>query len=291
MRTMATHAPERRLPVELEDFILEFLHGSTKDLKICALVCRRWLYISRSQTSIRVSIGEGLMFWDRTILGFLDLINHPAATLPLFTRHLIIQCRKNRTRARRIINVLKRLTSLCSLSIVMESWDSSWHNAAAEFSRFSTITELSVEGTDADNFGDIVHLACSLPSLRKLRLVSFDWFSRPIEGDHGSSFEHLHTLVFEFCSPAPVLWYLISLEAMPPIHTLRFKNAYDDDIALTNEFIKAMGPHLTELEIHFDQDDFLEGDLEALFANLVLTHIQSYGTASLPSTTTLTYDV
>jgi hypothetical protein len=60
----------------------------------------------------------------------------------------------------------------------MSVWDG-WDNVAAELSNFSTITDLTLadylglNGEPLGNMDHILRMACSLPSLRKLRIAAF----------------------------------------------------------------------------------------------------------------------
>jgi hypothetical protein len=250
LMTTPSAQPWPVLPAELQEIMLDFLHDSPKDLKICALVCWRWLFRSRSHLRIVIREDQEDQISNCALTDFQSLLDHSLSTLPLSARHLHIYSSKS-TESHQVLAVLNRLRSLSSLTLALANWDfTSWQKATAKFSDFTTITELVVRNRSCILHRDIVP---SFPSLRKLEIIGCNWklAYKPTHDHTTASMRNLSTLVIQQCDLTHLPEWFFSLEIMPQIRTLRLKSVYSSNLATANKMLEVLGPRLRELELDF----------------------------------------
>jgi hypothetical protein len=74
----------RRLPAELTDIIVDFLHDDEEALASCSLVCRDWL------AAARYHVFKELLLHPWNIEAFVNLIAQPSATVVPYIHDLVI---------------------------------------------------------------------------------------------------------------------------------------------------------------------------------------------------------
>jgi hypothetical protein len=255
MVDMVTTADQRQgIPLELLKCIIDILRDDIDSLRLCALVCKDWVPVSRYYVGL--VIDDWFRGIHRTYDRLIELLSEPNANSAPYWRHLKIQTKK--LEVAELVTLLSMLPSLQSLSVHVDRWGESWCSAHKELSRFKGITELALDGKSAADPNEILALACALPSLEKLDLCGFEWpESTTFSSSHKPS-RILRTLRLRYCSIRPILNWIMSIEAMPPLHTLILQPAPKTDFQIISDFLRKLGDSLRHLEVYFLATTFIE---------------------------------
>jgi hypothetical protein len=256
-----------RLPTELTDTIIDFLHDDEDNLANCSLVCKAWV------PATRYHIFENLLLDPWNIESFVDLINHPSNTVAPFIHQLVIDL--NKSQYHPVFNVtliqLPRFGMLQRLELRRSKWYAIDRNArqAIKFA-FGGITELALSHNTLWTKTQFFELVSGFPSLQKLSAHDFVWdfgngslWNLDQSGKHADVPPELHVVDLGNKLNGDILEWLSTQKPTPIIDTLSLGYMWGS-LPYINEFLKALGAQLQHLvlvstvDLHVRYDTGLE---------------------------------
>jgi hypothetical protein len=222
-----------RLPPELIDRIIDFLHDNKPTLAVCSLVCRNWVATSR------LHYFESLVIDPVNVDRLVDLFRSPSCTISTVAyldiggetscsldAFIAIEPWLSRLTIRRLILRYLQWTWSNPVSVAMLSW-------------FERIVHLEIRGTEFPDLTSFTRLIQSFHSLHTLILgYEFDIFSTEV----------IH-------APFRPLYVLddtsVSIMQFPAIASLALEHSSEGSIFLQS-FLQSLGPSLSELELSYE---------------------------------------
>jgi hypothetical protein len=101
-----------RLPQELCDYVIDYLHCNRAALKACSLVCKDWLPASR------LHLSRAIYRWPSKCADLLSLLESPLCTIKPFVKTLEIEFPRPATRSLLVDQLVPCLGHLHSIEIV-----------------------------------------------------------------------------------------------------------------------------------------------------------------------------
>ncbi|KAH9944038.1 uncharacterized protein BXZ73DRAFT_40017 [Epithele typhae] len=244
-----------RVPHELSDYIIDFLHDNPKALGACALTSPSWLFASRFHLFRALSL-DG-----RARVRSLQRLLHAAPDLGLYVRDLAVSKLSTDSLRKHLVpvpsaidhnvettfpRVLALLPALRTLTISHTDMNCL---GALDSLPLSSVASLSLSFCQFSDFADVVDFVGRLPTLSALSLSGLTWKDER-RAPHAIPLPALRTLalgrdldlehIFEWLAAAGVHEHLTSLK-------VRCANAHDAD--LVGPFLAQAGTSLRELDL------------------------------------------
>ena len=247
----------RRLPGELTDRIIDYLHDQPDGLFGCSLVCTAWLHTCRFHLWSDFLVHPGIA---QLIDKPLSSHNHPIFQ---YARRIIIYLKvyldypdEVRGWLLGVFAALPKFQALRSIAYVEEDNTRALFHGHEMFgpTPLPQITCLELEGMffkSPSNFLDCI--AFRLPALEQLRIETIEFLENPSEEDDPMFPEHLWELALD--STALVMLDIVSFSSPAP--TLRsivltsLTTYFQDDVDLISKALRMIGSSLYALEIPF----------------------------------------
>jgi hypothetical protein len=244
-----------RLPAELTDVVIDFLHDDEDGLANCSLVCKAWL------PATRYHIFENLVLDPWSIESFVDLITQPLATVAPVIHQLAIDM--NRTRFHTIFNLiltrLPRFHMLRRLELRRVRWYALNDQAikAINFA-FGGIAELSISHNTFWDPKEVVGLVSGFTSLQKLSFRDLDWKAwHDASPNFDQWCEHvppeLHVVDLGDILIEVILKWLLTQKPTPIVDTLSL-SCYRACPQNADGYLQALGPQLQHLVLRSEDD-------------------------------------
>ena len=221
-----------RLPPELIDRIIDFLHDNKPTLAVCSLVCRNWV------TTSRLHYINSLIIHPANVDRLVDLFRSPSCTISA------VECLDIRGETdvglNAFIAIEPWLSRLTIRRLILRNLQWTWSNplSVAMSNWFERITHLQIEGMEFLDLTSFTRLIQSFHSLLTLKL-GYDLFSVPPY----TSFRPLYTLVCYVIS--------VSIMQLPAIASLTMQRIPEGSIFFQS-FLQSLGPSLSELDLSFE---------------------------------------
>ena len=244
--------PLKKLPPEITDTIINLLRNDNRSLTACSLTCKQWL------PSARCCLFSEIKMTPHHIGSLLMFLKSAKADIPLMVRQLVVDDFSEWALAndnlpygkiRRILLLLRRVERLrvsnCYSVIT-----------ASVVSVLTSVRELEMIDMRLKNVAQALQFVYTFPLLQNLSIVNLSLASsslQPSEYDvsPGLPSFSLHSLILDKGTFAIIAKWLLGLNPVPPIHTLR-RHAYElstprSDAAL----LHSVGASLHTLELKF----------------------------------------
>ena len=234
-----------RLPAELTDTIIDLLHDEEDALANCSLVCKAWL------PATRYHIFENLLLDPWNTEAFIDMKNHPLATVAPYIHHLTIDQIKHRYH-QTLNNVFVRLPNfpiLQRLDLKSISWGRIGDEARnTAISAFKGVTELELSFSDFTTPDQFIELVSNLTSLRSLSVQYVSWTEdTPVTFSQQNAPPKLHVIKLGGLGSGPILDWLAMQK--PIIDTLSIC-LIPEEADSVNRYLGVLGPSLLHLSVH-----------------------------------------
>ncbi|KAJ7089243.1 hypothetical protein B0H15DRAFT_885339 [Mycena belliarum] len=260
------------LPPELFDIIIAQVQDDIHALAACGLVCRSWLVSSRYHIfkTTPVSLRPG------NAQQFIELVNHPSSTFCTHVRSLELLSSHvpggsfDAQWLDPIIGTLARLPCVTDMFIANIQWGNmNPRTKSALLDGFPALTHLELWSTHFDSVSHLVQLICSKPLLHILGLDDLAWEDPSFETSACRVPYGLHSLRLSNCYKRDILDWLVSHEALPPIHHVQLGAVHPEDTHSIGRFLARLGPDLFTLQLEFSSLD-AGGDAEDFCARVDL---------------------
>ncbi|KAF8067770.1 hypothetical protein FPV67DRAFT_1669653 [Lyophyllum atratum] len=186
----------RRIPSEVFDIIIEKIaRFDVPTLRVCSLVCKAWIPVSRYHLIPAVSLGP------KNVKSFLRLLNSPHSTISRGIHHVSIQSESDaishrKSRESRIFpagmdigaggattfscdeTLLRRLTPFPLLTSLSFSWLRNGFTPStttALIHGFPGLTDLEFRTCTFPSFDKFTSMICALQNLRRMVLADVTW--------------------------------------------------------------------------------------------------------------------
>ena len=223
-----------RLPSELTDRIIDFLHSDRRTLAVCSLVCKSWVPASR------LHYFQKLVVYPTTVDHLIELICTPSSTIS----ELTVECLEFRGSAglEAFIKVGYYISKFTIQKLVLRSLQ--WtHPTKAISSCLERIPHLQIIATKFLDLTDFIGLIQSFHSLHTLQ---FDFGSgAPVVG----IYQQLRDLFLDDMDRLP---RSVSMAQFPAIAILNLHGIPGGGGAVLRHFLQSLGPSLSKLEISFE---------------------------------------
>ena len=257
-----------RVPFELSDYIIDFLHDDPKALRSCALTCYSWLFASRFhlfrsislqnrsvadplERLLRASPELGLYVRDLTVTKFTTNKSESAPTAPPPTPavpHPAQDAEPTPTKAldTALPRILAALPALRTLSLSHTDMKCIGGMHAV---RLPTVSALSVSFCQFADFADVVDLVGCFPALRELSLAGLTW-KEEVRTPTAVLAPTLRTLALGRDLDSERLFAWFEAAAFhTSVTALAVRCASERDAALVGPFLERVGGSLRSLEL------------------------------------------
>ncbi|KAJ7089237.1 hypothetical protein B0H15DRAFT_981181 [Mycena belliarum] len=260
------------LPPELFDIIIAQVQDDIHALAACGLVCRSWLVSSRyhilKTTPVSLSPGNAQQF--------IELVNHPSSTFCTHVRSLELLSHNvsggsfDAQWLDPIVGTLARLPCVTDMLIANIQWGQmNPRTKSTLLDGFPALTHLELWSMHFDSVSHLVQLICSKPLLHILGLDDLAWEDPSFETSACRVPYGLHSLRLSNCYKRDILDWLVSHEALPPIHHVQLGAVHPEDTHSIGRFLARLGPDLFTLQLEFSSLD-AGGDAEDFCARVDL---------------------
>ena len=227
------HGPT--FPIELIEAIIDHFHSDKTSLKACSLVCKAWT--SRA----RFHLFACLKLRRRDVETFIN--SSSRINIAHVVRHLRLRVSGGFwvTDSDPWDEIIPRLVDFHNVrhlglfDLTLGSSKSSI--CLALVGQFAHIVDLRLTRVEWPSFASIALVICAFPSLETLGLERVRWSKPNLPVQSLSPPRNFHALELTGCQNGVVLRWLLSLHAIPALHTLYL---YDGDIEDTEVIIKLL---------------------------------------------------
>ncbi|OJT03003.1 hypothetical protein TRAPUB_6346 [Trametes pubescens] len=268
------------VPLELSDYIIDFLHKDARTLAVCARVCRAWTPASRFhlfrsivlqnhhfttsfQRLLKTTPDLGYYVRELTVAKFVtpSAVFRPAKLAPSVEDTLP-----------RVLAHLPHLRSLTLAHIDLKS--------VAELSALHhpSLTEATFSFCQFADFADLVDLVSSFPSLAKLSIAGLTW-KEELRVPVAKPLPALRTLALGRELDAERLFeWLVAAGLHTSITSLAVRCASERDTDLVGPFLTLAGPALHSLDLDWS----FSGDKNCTALESLRLQFPVHYSASLP---------
>lgn len=232
-----------RLPPELVDFVLDFLHSEYDVLRTCSLVSKGWL------PSCRYHLFYLVVLKSLTLPSFLDLAQSSHCTISPYV-HTVAMVGSGWWS---IDSFISRIAMLGRTAKTLQLIHIPFSRAGSKaLSQFRFLTSIELNHTVLQSFEDFALITCASTHLRTIVLNNVKWGSSAFSSQHRMS-SAITSLDLGKCTSAlAVLKWLGAAETAPLVHTLSLRHLGREDVRAAGDFIREFGSALTHLTIGFD---------------------------------------
>jgi hypothetical protein len=230
-----------RIPAELTDRIIDFLHSDKKTLATCALVCKSWI------PSSRFHLFEKLHINHETTRTFMDLLQSNNSTIEKYAQTLWIL---NWKRMVQLAPYLDRF--LAFKSLVITGTQSDMKETHADLCLwFHGITNLDVMSFQFTNTNCFSRFLDAFPLLELLR-INLSGLSHHFPDDAQSSTISLplRIRVLHMAISSSMLPFLLNIH-FPPLAELMLCRVSTNDLLDIDHWLRSLPPTLRALSIRF----------------------------------------
>ena len=244
-----------KVPVELTDYIIDFLHKDARTLAACALVCRAWT------PAARFHLFRAVVLQDHGFVSSFQRLLGTAPDLGLYVRELTVAkfvtvssvflpAKPPLSVAESIPHVLRQLPHLRALTLAHMDLKGGDGNTNLRVLHHPTLAELSCSYCQFTDFADLVDLVHAFPALSTLSVAGLTWKEEARDPEVRPLPATLRRLVLgrEVDSERLFEW-LLAAGAHASVTSLSARCASERDSDLVGPFLKAAGPVLRELEL------------------------------------------
>jgi hypothetical protein len=241
-----------KFPQELIDKILDYFAEDFRSLKFCSLVCREWVFRSRSHVFKKCS------FPPSKIPGFCELLQSPACSLLPHVRtirHIKPYSPKDYDCFKAIAADLGRLTNVRELEIALTTI---YHRANLDYflrTAFPKITRLLVTVQlslplhwQPQPFGNMIRL---FPALQELHIYGSGHWEQILTDTVPPP--QLRSLALSKSSATPILAWLDAANHLPNVHSLRLPSLSLSDVSTVRAALRRLGTALHHLVIRLNE--------------------------------------
>jgi hypothetical protein len=276
-------APDSKLPSELADTIIDYLHDDNYALTTCSTVCKAWLPRSRFHLLGHISLAS----WNSK--GFFDLLDSPLSTIAPYVRYLEIEegpgQYPNSTRPEWLNDALPRLTvftSIESLEVVQAKFDFlDTETTSKLFSSFQMLRNLSFWRVSFQNFAQVVDAIGECPLLEHIAIDGVcNWGNWVASSERYSDINislpissaqkiphHLRTLDLGLCDKSTFLQWLLRGGSFLVLSTVRLRSLCLAETKSIGAFLHTLELSLEHLEIDFTVSS--RGDVESTYIHIL----------------------
>lgn len=242
-----------RIPSEISDAIIDHLHADTPTLKLCALVCKRWL------PSSRFHLFRAIALHPYNYHKFFAAMESSEGTLALYIRHLTLSEGTAGLIAGRewveepgVLSRLAKLPEVRTLRIEGMSWDELKDESRKHFAGgFPKLADLMVRFTCFSSFKQLLEIICGHQHLTKLGLERVWCGGSPIGYPlHLIPPKHLQSLHLMNYDNRIYLDWLATGEDISSLRSVSV-NLFLGQYPSTGRFLRALGPSLQRLQLGF----------------------------------------
>ncbi|KAJ7846912.1 hypothetical protein B0H13DRAFT_2406718 [Mycena leptocephala] len=211
-----------KFPQELIDEILDYFAEDFRSLKFCSLVCREWVFRSRSHVFKKCSLPPS------KIPGFCELLQSPACTLLPHVR-----------------------TIFHTIHYDLEDYHC-FNAVAADLGRLTNVRELNLTLMGIYRSPQpFVNMICLFPALQELEIYrSGAWEEIPTDTVPPPQ---LRSLVLCENSAAPILAWLDAVDHLPNVHSLTLPPLSLSDLSTVRAALRRLGTALHHLVIKLNE--------------------------------------
>jgi hypothetical protein len=220
-----------KVPSEVFDTVIDFLHSDIPALKTCTLVCKEWLPASRYHLFSTISVDQ------HHVQRFLDMLDSPLCVWRPYIRHLqITGIRRHTIGMLHDPIYLQKLATLTvnELSLRhfhvdddLSSFPRSVHMTQL-VSTFGGVTEMKVSDGVFRTFSHFLSMIIMFP-LRRLTL-----------GENRFSYSHHRPITLDITTQLPIEW-------ASNLRVVRLLALVHKEVYLLGEFLALLGPSLTHI--------------------------------------------
>jgi hypothetical protein len=252
-----------RLPAELTDRAIDYLHSDKGALAACSLVCKTWLPASRYHFFQRIRV----TLVNNNVDAFVELLDSPASTFFMYALELQIYPvmprhdrgeRDEPHSARYICNAISHYLSrlkIKSLRFFYVEWDITDEKLEEIiFGHFATIPALNMWDVRFSGPNQFIKFVTSFVSLKELLFrITF--------GTH--DFAHTtpftlspllrnvdFTLREEGLGIHSLTWFLSEVQ-FPPLTSLSLFTIHDEDLDVVQAVFQSLGPSVHRIHLYF----------------------------------------
>ncbi|KAF7368955.1 Cytoplasmic protein [Mycena venus] len=251
------------IPSELVHKILDYHAADSRSLKACSLVCREWVFRSRSH------LFETCSLWPSKILGFCDLLQSPNCTLIPHVRtirDLKHYGPQDYYSFNKIAADLGRLPNVRELEMTLTAIYRPEEIVPFLRAAFSRVTRITF--TFAWQRLPLVSIICLFPALQELHIRGAGT-PKDTPADAVPP-QDLRSVTLSDQSVGPILAWLDAMDHLPKVHSLKLPHLHRSDVPIVCAALQRLAGSLHHLEFAVDALTVL--DL-SLHPNLRTLHI------------------
>ncbi|KAH9898001.1 hypothetical protein C8Q73DRAFT_788228 [Cubamyces lactineus] len=244
-----------KVPVELTDYIIDFLHKDARTLAACALVCRAWT------PAARFHLFRAVILQDRGFVSSFQRLLGTSPDLGLYVRELTVAkfvtassvflpAKPPLSVTEFLPHILRQLPHLRALTLAHMDLKGGDGGTDLRALHHPTLSELSCSYCQFTDFADFVDLVHAFPALSSLSIAGLTWKeeARLLEARPLPATLRRLVLGREVDSERLFEW-LLAAGAHRTVTGLAARCASERDSDLVGPFLKAAGPALRELEL------------------------------------------
>ncbi|KAI0830716.1 hypothetical protein BC628DRAFT_1312806 [Trametes gibbosa] len=240
-----------KVPLELSDSIIDFLHNDARSLAACARVCRAWA------PAARFHLFRSIVLQNHNLASSFQRLLSSTPDLGFYVRQLtvaklttsvdvLLPTKQSLSAEDAFPRIFAHLPHLHALTLAHMDLKN-----VKEFRplRHTSLTDVNLSYCQFADFADIVDLVNSFPSLNRLSLAGLTW-TEELRVPAARSIPSLKSLalVRDVYTPRLFEW-LVAAELHTSITALAARCASEADTDLVGPFLKLAGPNLRELEL------------------------------------------
>jgi hypothetical protein len=249
-----------RLPQELTDKVLDYLHDDKLSLVYCSLVCWEWVPATRFHIFSDITLRRT---WKRLMcpqfLSFLDMLATDSCTFTPFVTQLTLEDLDGAPRGAftPAFSTLARLTSVSSLTF------DRCRNLGVQptlLPRLPALSELALVRIAFDSVRQVFSMLKMCPLLTSLAVVSVSWdpLSAPIVYSHASSIRRLR---LSACPRVEFLDIFAASNVNLACRTVEIEGIEREEIGSIGRFLNSIAGSLQHLTVGFAPPNYTDSQL------------------------------
>jgi hypothetical protein len=246
-----------RLPPELTDTVIDYLHDDKHSLAACSLVCQAWVPASRYHLFGSVTIPP------RKVQSFIDIIYSRTCTIRPHVSRFVVDQLPPLQQFQTIVVAIHTLPFVRSLYLrntVLVPSPAELRVIAG--SMFGRIINLILENVGFGTFDDFVLFMSSFPRLETFVVRQLSWsLETSLSRVWWTTPSTLRVLDLQICPVAGILRWICSPSPIPPVHTVHFRGLTTPWLFGVQYFLRALGSslHHISLRYYFSPKEIIKG--------------------------------